>query len=97
MPRRKTHHANGAGFFDVIKSIGKAVARPVLNAGLDYAGLGLKRHRRGTGIKGKHAAARSPWISHVKRYAAAHGCTYAHALSASRASYHKMGGSFSAY
>jgi hypothetical protein len=46
----------------------------------------------GGGPAGVAAAARSRWIKHVKKYAAAKGITYKEAMSRASPSYHKMKG-----
>lgn len=48
-------------------------------------------HQKLKKLKGSHAKKTSPWITHVKKYAAEHGMKYSEALKAAKATY-KTGG-----
>jgi hypothetical protein len=59
-----------------------------------YFGAGMKKRRKGESVppKGQTRAKKtSPWIAHVKKYAAEHGMKYGQALKAAKSTY-KSGG-----
>lgn len=69
----------------------KARGRPKKKGGVAVGGVAVGGKRKGS-KKQKAAASRSPWIQHVKQWAADHGMTYGEAMRDPRcsASYHKM-------
>jgi hypothetical protein len=71
-----------------------AKRRAAMAAGVDVgaarrrrAGVDAGRRRRAGADKGVIAAARNPWIEHVRNYAYEHGITYGQAMMEARETY----------